>query len=87
MQIGVNGERVSQALSSICEKYYQLRLVCLYVRIEQQLGSQFTDFHEICYLMLFRKSVENVKLPLKSGKNMGRKYFYDNVSLNSFQNE
>jgi hypothetical protein len=57
--------------------------------MEQQLGSQWTDFHEICYLMPFRKSVKKVQMPLKSGKNMGlftrgRKYFYDNVSLNCF---
>ena len=37
----------------------------------EQLGSQWTDFHEICYLNTLRKSVKKFKFSLKSGKNNG----------------
>jgi len=38
---------------------------CLYVRMEQ-LGSHWTYFHEIRYLSIFRKSLENIPVLLKS---------------------
>jgi hypothetical protein len=38
---------------------------------EEQLGSHFTDFHEIWYLRIFRKFVEKIKVSLKSNKNNG----------------
>jgi hypothetical protein len=41
--------------------------VCLSVRLEQ-LGSQWTDFHEILYLIIFRKSVEKIQISLESDK-------------------
>jgi hypothetical protein len=44
--------------------------VRLYVRMEQ-LGSHWTDFHEIWYLYIFRKSVEKIQVLLKSDKNNG----------------
>ena len=50
--------------------YYQLRHVCPSVRTEQ-LGTHRTDFHEIWYLSIFRKSVEKIQVSLKSGKNKG----------------
>jgi hypothetical protein len=64
----------------------------LFVRLSvgmQQLGSHWTDFHEIWYLRIFRKSVEKIQVSLKSNKNKG--YFtwrpvyivYD-ISLGSF---
>jgi hypothetical protein len=34
----------------------------------EQLGSQWTDYDETLYLLLFRKSVEKIRMPLKSGK-------------------
>jgi hypothetical protein len=34
---------------------------CLPARMEQ-LGSHWTDFHEIWYLSIFRKSVEQIQL-------------------------
>jgi hypothetical protein len=34
------------------------------VRMEQ-LGSHWRDFHEILYLMIFRKSVDEIKVSLK----------------------
>jgi hypothetical protein len=42
-------------------KCYYLRHVCLSVRIEQ-LGSQWTDLHEILYLGIFRKSVAKIQV-------------------------
>jgi hypothetical protein len=37
----------------------------------EQLGSHSTDFHEISYLMIFRKSVEKIQVSLKSDMNNG----------------
>jgi hypothetical protein len=64
--------------------------VCLSVRMEQ-LGSQWTDFHKIWYLRIFRKSVENIQVSLKSYKNnryftWRPMYIYD-ISLTSSYNE
>ena len=42
--------------------------VCLYVRMEQ-LGCRRTNFHELSYLGMFRKYVENIQVSLKSDKN------------------
>jgi hypothetical protein len=46
--------------------------VCLslspYVRMEQ-LGTHRTDWHEISYLSIFRKSVEKIQLSAQSDKN------------------
>jgi hypothetical protein len=57
------------------------------VRIEQ-LGSHLTDFHEIWYLSIFRKSVEKIQDVLISDKN--NEYFtlrqtdiFDHISLGS----
>ena len=66
-----------QALSQNCQK----RLLdlsclsvclsmCLSVRIEQ-LGSYRTDFHEIWYSSLYRKSVDKIQVSLNSDKNNG----------------
>jgi hypothetical protein len=52
-----------------CEKRL-LASSCLSVRMEQ-LGSHWTDFHEIWYLWIFRKSVEKIQDSLKSDKNKG----------------
>ena len=51
----------------------------------EQLGSQWTDFHEILYLSTCRKSVEKIQISLKSDKNNGHYtwrpiYIYENVS-------
>jgi hypothetical protein len=61
------------------------------VRLEQ-LGSHWTDFYEIWYVRLFRKSVEKIQDSLKSDKNNG--YFtwrhfhiYDNISLITVSNK
>jgi hypothetical protein len=61
---------------------------CMSVRMEQ-LGSRWTDFDYTWYLRLFRKSVEKIKILLKSDKDNGyftwKRFdvFYD-ISLNSF---
>jgi hypothetical protein len=44
--------------------------VCLSVHAEQ-LGSHWTDFHEILYLNISRKSVDKIQVSLKSDKNNG----------------
>jgi hypothetical protein len=54
----------------------------------EQLGSQVTDFHEIWYLRIFRKSIEEIQVSLKYDKNNEYftwrcTYMYDNISLNS----
>jgi len=36
-----------------------------------QLGSRWTDFHEILYTGIFRKSVSKIKITLKSDKHNG----------------
>ena len=66
--------------------------VCASVRVEQ-LGSQWTDFHEIWYPSIIRKSVEKIQVSLKSDKNNSYKWawrpihiFY-HISLNSSWNE
>jgi hypothetical protein len=67
-------------------KCYVFRIVCkiarkpvlassylpvrLSVRMEQ-LGSPWTDFHEVWYLNIFRKSVEKIQILLKYDKNTG----------------
>ena len=61
--------------------------VCLSVRMEQ-LGSQWTEFHEILYLSICLKLVEKIQFSLKSDKNNGYfiwipVYVYDNVWLYS----
>jgi hypothetical protein len=62
--------------------------VRLSVRIEQ-LGFHWTNFQEILYLSIFRKSVEKIQVSLKSDKNNGHFtrrrpiYIYDHISLSS----
>jgi hypothetical protein len=73
---------------------YEKRLLapsCLSARMEQ-IGSHWMDFHEILYFWIFRKSVEKIKVSLKSDKTNGyfiqiHMYIYDNISLNSSQNK
>jgi hypothetical protein len=37
----------------------------------QQLGSQWTNFHEILYLSIFGKSIEKIQVSLRLDKNIG----------------
>jgi len=51
---------------SRCSQFYEQRLLAssrLSVRMEQ-LGSHWTDFHEILYLSTFGNSVEKIRLSL-----------------------
>jgi len=43
---------------------------CPYVRMEQ-LGSHWTDFHEILYLSIFRKYVGEIHVSLQSDRYNG----------------
>jgi hypothetical protein len=68
-----------------------VKSVCLSVHVEQ-LGSQWTDFHEILYLNVFRKSVEKIRVLLKSEENNGYFtwrpiYTFDHISLSSSYND
>jgi len=61
------------ARSQECETQL-LASSCLSVRPSvsmQQLVSHRTDFHEIWYLRVFRKSVKKIQVSLKSDKNNG----------------
>jgi hypothetical protein len=51
---------------SVC--LYVCLSLCLSVRTEQ-LSSQWTDFHEIWYLRIFRKPAEKIQVSLKSDNN------------------
>ena len=48
---------VFRSVRKMAKSRYQLRHVCLSVRMEP-FGSHWTDFHEILYLNIFRESVE-----------------------------
>jgi len=56
----------------------------------EQLGSHFTDFYEIWYLSIFRKSVLKIQVSLQSDKNKGHftwrpVYIFDHISLIYFR--
>ena len=38
---------------------------------KEQHGSQWTEFHEICYLSDFRKTIQKIQVSLKSVNNDG----------------
>ena len=65
--------------------------VRLSVRMEH-LDSHWTDFHEILYWSIFRKSVKKIQISLKSDKNneyftSRPMYIFYQISLSSIQNE
>jgi hypothetical protein len=55
--------------------------------VRMDLGSQWTDFHEISYFHILRQFVEKIHLSLKSDKNNGyftrRSIYVYNISLRS----
>jgi hypothetical protein len=59
----------SQAHLQNCEKW--LLASCPSVHLQEQLGSHWTDFHEIWYLRIFKKSVKKIQVSWKSDKNKG----------------
>ena len=52
----------------IAKKDCYLPNVCLSVRMVK-FCSHWTDFHQICYLGIFRKSVENIQVSIQSDTN------------------
>ena len=59
--------RVRKIANTNCKFRNSVRLpVCI-----EQLGSHSTDFHEIWYLSIYRKHLENIQGSLKSNKNNG----------------
>ena len=83
-------EKLPNAAVSFVISVRQSICVCVCVSVSvrmEQLGSYWTDFDELWYLRLFRKSFEKIQVSLKSYKNNGyftrrRFYIYDNISLN-----
>jgi hypothetical protein len=47
----------------------------------EQLGSHCTDFHKISCLNIFPKSLEKIKVSLKSDKNNGTLYEYQHIFM------
>ena len=80
------------AFAKISKSDQKLRYVCPSVRMEQ-LGFHWTDFHEIWYYNIFRKSVQKIQVSLKSDNNnryftCGRPiYIIVHISLNSSYDE
>ena len=80
---------VFRRLGKISKREYYPRDVCLSVRPHENLVSHWTDFHEIWYLNIFRKSVEKkFNFSLKSNENGGyftfrRVCIDNNISLSS----
>jgi len=65
---------VSGQVRKIGNSDYDLRHVCLSVRPSvrvEQLGYKWTDFYEIWYLGIFRKTIEKIQVSLKLDKNNG----------------
>jgi len=62
---------VFRRVLKIAKSDYQLH-VCPSVHMEQ-LGSHWTDFNEVLYLNICGKSVQHIKVSLKSDKN--KEYF------------
>jgi hypothetical protein len=64
------------AFSKNCEKRL-LASSCLSVRPSicmEQLDSYWPDIHEICYLSIFRKTVEEIQVSVIVDKNTGTLY-------------
>jgi hypothetical protein len=51
-------------------KLRKATIICPSIRMKQ-LGSQWTDFHEVLHLSIFLKSVQKIQISLKSDKNNG----------------
>jgi hypothetical protein len=70
-------------LRHVCLTVYPF--VCLPVRPSVRLpsASHWTDFHEIRYLSICRKSAEKIQVSLKSDKTRRPMYIFDNISFSS----
>jgi hypothetical protein len=49
----------------------------------EQLGTQWTDYHEIWYISIFKKSVLKIQVKLKSDFTWRPTYIFEHISLNS----
>jgi hypothetical protein len=58
---------IFRCVSKIMKSEYHFQHVYPSIHIEQ-LGSHYTDFHEIWYLGIFWKSIEKVQVSLKIGQ-------------------
>jgi len=72
-------------LEKIAKSDYKLWHFCLSVHMEQ-LGSHWTDFHEIWYFIIFRNSVEKIQVSLNFDNNNrhfthGPIHICDHISL------
>jgi hypothetical protein len=81
--------RIVKARPQNCEE--RQLVVCPPTRMEQ-LGCHWTAFHGIWYLIIFRKSVEEIQVPLKTNKNsayltLRPMHIFDNISPNSSKKE
>jgi hypothetical protein len=73
-------------------RHYQLRHVSVRLSVgREKLGSQWTNFHEILYLSIFRKYFGEILASLKSDKNKAyltwRRMYVCDILLNSSSNE
>jgi len=57
--------KIFRRVRTTAKSDYYLRHVCPSDRMEQ-LGYNWTDFHEVLYLRIFRKSVPKIQVSLKS---------------------
>jgi hypothetical protein len=74
-----------KARSQNCRKRL-LASPCLSIRssaLMEQLGSHWTNFHEIRYLWIFLKSAHKIQVWLKSDDTWRCVRIFDNISLNS----
>jgi len=69
-QNAASANTVFRRVRKISKIDFQRPYICLSVR-KEKLGSYGTDFRKILYLSSFRKSVERIRVSLKSDKNNG----------------
>ena len=74
----IEKEAIFRRVRKIAKSDYQFRHICSSARLSvclslcmEQLGSHWADFPEILYLRIFRKSVMNIQVSLKSEKTKG----------------
>jgi hypothetical protein len=58
------------SIKTVLGAFTKLRLL-VRPSVRMELGTHWTDFHEILYLITFQKSVEKIQVSLKSDKITG----------------
>ena len=81
--LGAFAKLLEATLSFVCLS------VCPTAVCMDQLGSLWTDFREILYLSIFRKSVEKIHVSFKTDKQNGTLHedIFDRISLRTSENE